>query len=85
MEVRDKCKHLQYKGLQISAYAIGFFIGDPDAGSRKADVNMLVLSYKMSMVCRAPHGARGLKPGRLLPFRNTIRRAPHGARGLKQV
>jgi len=57
VEVRDKCKHLQYKGLQISAYAIGFFIGDPDAGSRKADVNMLVLSYKMSMVSRSTRSA----------------------------
>ena len=34
-------------------------------------------------VCRAPHGARGLKLPLLGILRINICRAPHGARGLK--
>ena len=33
---------------------------------------------------RAPHGARGLKPGKRRESEVSCRRAPHGARGLKR-
>ena len=39
---------------------------------------------RLIISCRAPHGARGLKPSPRCNGKARGRRAPHGARGLKQ-
>ena len=44
---------------------------------------MLKLMLMMSLLCRAPHGARGLKYRRVAVIAGVVGRAPRGARGLK--